>query len=141
MVQCYELMLHIAVTLRSNILHLVTSLWTAHVTQWCYSTVLRYMSVPTLRISSYKVEKLSKLKKIIMEKEKDSNMATPIILPTLLSINGKQRPLVSFAVPIVLSENRMKNIEIGYQNYSEFLDLLIRRSVQYSSHVSTFFIA
>ncbi len=49
---------------------------------------------------------MSKLKKIIMENEKDLNMATPIILPTLLSMKGKQRPLVSplvsFAVPIGL---------------------------------------
>ncbi len=35
-----------------------------------------------------------------MKNEKDSNMATAIILLTLLSMNQKQRPLVSFAVPI-----------------------------------------
>ncbi len=35
-----------------------------------------------------------------MEKEKDSNMVTAIILPTLISMNRKQRPLVSFAVPM-----------------------------------------
>ncbi len=54
-----------------------------------------------LRTSLYKFEKLSKLKKIIMENEKDSNMATPINLPILLSMNGKQCPLVSFAVPMI----------------------------------------
>ncbi len=37
-----------------------------------------------MRTSLYKVEKLSKLKKIIMENENDSNMAAPIILPSLL---------------------------------------------------------
>ncbi len=58
-----------------------------------------------IRISLYNVEKLSKLKKISMENEKDSNMATPIFLPTLISKNGKQRPLVSFAVPISFPEN------------------------------------
>ncbi len=42
MVQCYRLMLRIAVTLRSNLLHLVTSLRTALVIQWCYITVLHY---------------------------------------------------------------------------------------------------
>ncbi len=48
----------------------------------------------------YKAEKLSKLKKIIMEKEKNSNMVTAIILPTHFLVNKKQRPL-SFAVPIL----------------------------------------
>ncbi len=33
------------------------------------------------------------------QKEKDLNMVTVIILPTLSSMNGKQRPLVSFAIP------------------------------------------
>ncbi len=46
-----------------------------------------------MRISLYKVEKLSKLKKIIIESEKDSKMAASIILPNLLSMNGKQRHL------------------------------------------------
>ncbi len=40
-------MLRIAVMLHSNILHFVTSLWTALVTWRCYITVLCYMSVPT----------------------------------------------------------------------------------------------
>ncbi len=35
-----------------------------------------------------------------MEKENDSNMATLITQPTLLSMNGKQRPVVSFGVSI-----------------------------------------
>ncbi len=48
------------------------------------------------------VEKLYTLKKIIMKNEKDSNTAALIILPTLLSMNGKQPPLVSFAVLIVI---------------------------------------
>ncbi len=52
------------------------------------------------------VKKLSKLKKIITEKEKDSNLATPVILPTLLSMNVKQRPLVSFAVLMVFQGSR-----------------------------------
>ncbi len=56
-----------------------------------------------IKISFYKVEKLSKLKKIIMEKKKDSNMIPPIILPILLSMNGKQHPMVSFAVPMGFS--------------------------------------
>ncbi len=43
MVQCYRLMLRIAVTLHSDFLHLVTSSPTALVTQRCY-----IMSVPTL---------------------------------------------------------------------------------------------
>ncbi len=48
-VQCYRLMLRIAVTLRSNFLYLVTSWQTALVTQWYYITMLRYMSVPTFK--------------------------------------------------------------------------------------------
>ncbi len=55
-----------------------------------------------IRISLYKIKKLSKLKKIIMAKENDSYMATPIILPTHLSMNGKQRPVVSFVISIAL---------------------------------------
>ncbi len=47
MIQCYGLMLRIAVTLHSNFLHLVTSLQTALVIEQCYVTVLHYMSVPT----------------------------------------------------------------------------------------------
>ncbi len=47
-VQCYRLMLRIAVTLRSNFLYLVILSRTALVTQWCYITVLHYMSVPTV---------------------------------------------------------------------------------------------
>ncbi len=42
-----------------------------------------------LRISSYKVEKLSNLSESKFEKEKNFNMVTAIILPTLLSMNGK----------------------------------------------------
>ncbi len=41
-----------------------------------------------------------------MENENDSEMATPIILPTLLSMNEKQRPLVSFVDPIVWEKGR-----------------------------------
>ncbi len=48
MIQCYRLMLHIAVTLRSNFLHLVTSSRTTLVTQQCCIMVLCYMSVLTL---------------------------------------------------------------------------------------------
>ncbi len=47
MVQCYGLMLHVVVTLCSNLLHLVTSLETAFVTQWYHVTVLHFISVPT----------------------------------------------------------------------------------------------
>ncbi len=42
MVQCYGLMLRIAVTLRSNFLHFVTQSQTALVTQWYYAMVLLY---------------------------------------------------------------------------------------------------
>ncbi len=42
MVQCYGLMLHIAVTCHSNFLHLVTLLRTVLVTQWCYIIALHY---------------------------------------------------------------------------------------------------
>ncbi len=40
------------------------------------------------------VEKLSKLKKIIMENEKNSNMATPIILPTFLSMKTELKIII-----------------------------------------------
>ncbi len=50
-VQCYERMLRIAVTLHSNFLLLVTLPRTAFVMrcslQWCYITVLGYISVLT----------------------------------------------------------------------------------------------
>ncbi len=55
-VQCYGQMLHTEVTLRSNFVHLATSLQTALVTRHnlrkCYITVLCYMSVPTFRLST-----------------------------------------------------------------------------------------
>ncbi len=44
----YRLMLHTAVTLHSNLFHLITSARTALVTRRSYIMALHYMSVPTL---------------------------------------------------------------------------------------------
>ncbi len=52
MVQCYGQMLHIAVTLPSNFLYVVTSSQTALVTCRSYTMMLHYMFVLTLRIHS-----------------------------------------------------------------------------------------
>ncbi len=54
-VQCYGLILHIWVTLRSNFLHLIPSSWTALVTQWCFITVLRYTSVHTFTVPTFHI--------------------------------------------------------------------------------------
>ncbi len=43
-----------------------------------------------------------------MSKRKGLNMVTVIILPTLLSMNRKQRPLFSFVVPIPQTETILK---------------------------------
>ncbi len=54
MVQCYGQMLHIAVMLCNNFLHLVILSQTTLVTRCClrlfFVTVLHYMSIPTLKI-------------------------------------------------------------------------------------------
>ncbi len=54
-------MLRTAVTLRNNILHPVTSSWTALITRWCYISVLCYMSVPIMHIFSTDLFFFSKL--------------------------------------------------------------------------------
>ncbi len=56
-----------------------------------------------MKISSYKVENLSNFSESKYTKcvnKKGLNMVTAIILPTLLSMNGKQRPLVTFVISI-----------------------------------------
>ncbi len=83
----------------------------------CQSVSDKIAVIQPLVWMGLQVKKLSKLKKIITEREKDSNMATPIILPSLLPIYGKQRPLVGFVVPIkklVTQHNKCLNIHGDY---------------------------
>ncbi len=73
-----------------------------------------------------------------MEKETDSNMATPIILPTLLSMNGKQRSLVSFAVQIVHFQiNLINNFMTGREEVCVFVAVNVTTKYCWTKAIST----